>query len=100
MTIPRSTKNSYFFYLFRCADDSLYSGITNNLEKRQKSHNQGTGSKYVSAHGGGKIVYWEKHKTKSLALKKEAAVKKLTKIEKENILLKNKPAANIKIPPY
>ncbi len=76
----------FYFYIFLCKDGSLYSGITNNLKKRELLHNSGKGAKYIRSRGGGKIVYFEKCKTKSTALKREAAVKKLSRMEKLKLI--------------
>jgi putative endonuclease len=77
----------YYVYLLRCKkDNSLYCGITNDLAAREKAHNAGTGSKYVFSHGGGTIVYAEQLETKSEALQREAAIKKLSKQQKEQLV--------------
>ena len=76
----------YYFYLLRCKDNSLYSGITNNLEERMKKHNSGTGSKYVWSRGGGILAYSEKHSDKTKALIREHQVKQMTKSEKEELI--------------
>lgn len=60
----------------------MYSGITKDLQKRETAHNSGKGSKYVRAHGGGKIVYSEKFRTIGKALKREAEVKRSSRQEK------------------
>lgn len=73
----------YFFYLFACADGTLYAGSTNNLERREQLHNAGKGAKYTRTHGGGKVVYYEQFATKSEALKREAVVKKLPRAKKQ-----------------
>lgn len=75
-------KIMYYFYLFKCKDGSLYSGITNDIAKREKTHNLGKGSKYIRAHGGGKIIYSEIYKSISMALKREAEVKKFSRKKK------------------
>lgn len=67
----------YFVYILKCRDGSLYTGITNNIRLREAAHNAGRGSAYVRSRGGGKVVYSVRCKNKSLALKREAAVKKL-----------------------
>lgn len=64
-----------YFYLFRCKDGTLYSGSTNNIEKREQTHNSGRGSKYIRSRGGGKMVYFEKFKTARGALRREVEVK-------------------------
>lgn len=74
-------------YLVRCADGSLYCGITNNLEARIAAHNAGTGAKYiVPSRRPVVLVHSELHDTKSLALKREAAIKRLSKKSKEGLL--------------
>ena len=76
----------YFVYILKCLDGSLYTGSTNNIEKRFKSHLEGKGGKYTRSHKPVKIIYEEKFKTKSDALKREMEIKKLTK-EKKIILI-------------
>jgi putative endonuclease len=79
----------YYFYIFKCKDKTLYSGITNDLGRREVTHNSGKGSKYVRARGGGKIVYSETFRTKGKALKREAEVKNWPRIEKLGLIKKN-----------
>ena len=80
---------SYYFYILRCADNSLYSGITNNLEKRIREHNlvNSKGAKYTRAKRPVKLVYSEKYRSKKTAMKREIEVKRLTKAEKEKLVL-------------
>jgi putative endonuclease len=78
----------YFFYILKCKDKSLYSGVTKDLVKRALLHNQGLGSVYVKTHGGGRIIYSEKYKTLGDALRREIAVKKLTRKNKLKLLQK------------
>jgi putative endonuclease len=75
-------KNKYYFYLLKCRDGSLYSGIAKDLKAREKLHNAGKGSIYVRTHGGGQIIYSETHKNLSAALKREIQIKKWTRKEK------------------
>ena len=75
----------YYFYLLRCSDNSLYSGITNDLENRIKAHNFGKGAKYTKSRRPVKLVYFEKLENKSMALKREAEVKKWSKTKKEKL---------------
>ena len=65
----------------------MYTGITNNLEARLKKHSEGKGAKYVRANLPFELVYTEEHSDKSSALKREAAVKKLSKGEKELLVI-------------
>lgn len=80
----------YYFYLARCNDGSLYSGYTNNIKDREKAHNEGKGAKYTKAHLPVKIVYFEKFRIKTKALKREVEVKKFTKQMKEELIYKFK----------
>ena len=76
----------YFTYLARCKDHTLYTGYTDILQKRERAHNNGTGAKYTKARRPIKIIYWEKFKTKSLAMKREAEIKKWPKNKKEELV--------------
>ena len=73
---------SHFFYLARCCDGSLYSGWTTNLAAREKTHNSGKGAKYTAARRPVKIIYSEEFAEKSDALRREIAVKKMSRAEK------------------
>ncbi len=83
-------KIMHYFYILQCKDKTLYCGYTKNLVKREQDHNTGLGSKYVRAHGGGKIVYSEKFRSLSKALKREAEVKKWTRIKKLELMKQGK----------
>ncbi len=72
----------FYFYILRCKDGTLYCGSTNDITKREKLHNTGKGSKYVRAHGGGTIVYTESFATINEALRREAAIKKWSRLKK------------------
>lgn len=65
----------YFLYILKCSNSSLYTGITNDLEKRMVAHTLGKGSKYVRAHLPFKLIYTESFATKSEAMKREIEVK-------------------------
>ncbi len=75
-----------YAYLVRCSDNSLYAGWTNDIEKRLKSHNAGTGAKYTRARLPVTLAYLETFDTKSEAMKREAALKKLTHQQKEQLV--------------
>ena len=68
--------------MLRCRDGSLYTGITNDLPRRLASHRAGTGSAYVRTRLPIRVVYREAHPDRSAALKREAAIKKLTRRDK------------------
>ncbi len=76
----------WYVYLLRCSDNSLYCGITNNLPRRLKTHNLGKGAKYTRSRLPVRLVWQEKHNSKSSALKKEIKVKKKSKREKEKLV--------------
>ena len=80
----------YFVYLLECEDKSLYTGITNDLERRLKEHKSGSGGHYTSSHGAVKIVHTEKFKTRSGALKREAEIKKWSRERKIDLIASNK----------
>ncbi len=77
---------TWFVYLLRCCDSSLYTGITPDPHLRTKIHNLGKGSKYVATRLPVKLVYFEKHADRSLASKREYEIKKLTKFQKEQLI--------------
>jgi putative endonuclease len=72
----------YTIYILKCADDSFYTGITNDLEKRLGTHKIGKGSKYVRTRLPFELIYKEKLETRSEALKREYEIKALTKAQK------------------
>ncbi|MCB4791363.1 MAG: GIY-YIG nuclease family protein [Elusimicrobia bacterium] len=69
-------------YILECKNLSLYTGITDNLKRRIKQHKEGKGSKYTRSFGVKKLLYEEKHPTKSSALKREAEIKSFEREEK------------------
>ncbi len=69
-------------YILVCADGSLYTGITVDLIRRCKQHNSGTGSRYTRSRLPTSLAYSESQETKSGALKREAAVKRLKRGQK------------------
>lgn len=85
----------WYVYILRCADNSLYTGITLNINKRLDEHNgldsKGTskGAKYTKARRPVTLVYQETSTSRSAASKREHAIKSLTKHEKELLLLAN-----------
>ncbi|MFC1640971.1 GIY-YIG nuclease family protein [Patescibacteria group bacterium] len=72
----------YFVYLIQCKDGTLYTGIAKNIGERLKAHRTGKGAKYTRAHPPEKVVYFERKRNKSYALKREAEIKKLSRKEK------------------
>ncbi len=80
----------YYLYLLLCEDQSLYTGITTNLERRLKQHETNKGSKYVKAKRPKRIIYSEQFQSRSLALKREAQIKKMTREEKWGLVKERK----------
>jgi len=78
-------------YIIRCCDGSLYTGITNNLVKRIDIHNSDNtrGSRYVRSRRPATLVFSQRVKTRSDALKQEAAIKKLSRNKKLQLICKN-----------
>lgn len=81
----------YFFYILRCADNSLYCGMTTNLENRFKEHNSdgGKGAKYLRGKKPVKLVYSEEFPDIKTAMNRELEVKKWTKTRKEALVKDN-----------
>ena len=80
---------SYFVYILHCGDDTLYTGSTDNVERRLAVHQSGKGAKYTRSRGPLTLVYREEVEDKSAALKREAAIKKLTRTQKLNLIAEN-----------
>lgn len=79
----KAVVTKYFLYMLVCADDTLYTGITTDLERRIAEHNTGTaGAKYTRARRPVSLVYSKKYKDRSSASIAEARMKKLTRDEK------------------
>ena len=72
--------------MIRCADNSIYTGMTNNLEKRLNEHLSKNGAKYTKSHKAVKLESAWQSKDKSLACKLEYYLKNLTKEQKENLI--------------
>ena len=75
-----------YTYILRCADDTLYCGWTNDLQKRLFAHNAGTGAKYTKSRRPVTLAYYELHESKQTAMQREAAIKKLPRQKKLALL--------------
>ena len=73
-------------YLVRCADDSLYCGITNDLSARLAAHSSGKGAKYTRRRGPVTLVFSQRCRTKQLALRIEYQIKQLTRDQKDALV--------------
>lgn len=86
---------SWFCYLLRCADDTLYCGITNDLEKRLAAHNAGTAAKYTRIRTPVGLVFSEACADRSAASKREMQIKKLTREKKLALILASATPARV-----
>lgn len=75
-----------YTYILRCKDNTLYTGWTNNLEKRIEAHNTGKGAKYTKARRPVELVYYEQFETKEEAMKREFAIKQMNRSMKEKLI--------------
>ncbi len=80
--------DKWVVYILRCADDSLYTGITNNIEKRLQQHNgeQKNGAKYTRSRQPVTLVYSESTDSRSAASKRESAIKSLSRLKKQELI--------------
>ena len=80
----------WFVYILECNDQTLYTGITNDLENRLDQHNNGkAAAKYTRARRPVKLVYSEEQDSRSSASRREAEIKKLSRGEKLQLIKKN-----------
>ena len=75
-----------YIYMLRCRDGSLYTGWTNDLEKRLKAHNSGSASKYTRTRLPAELVYFEEWESKEAAMSREWHIKRLTREEKLKLI--------------
>jgi len=87
MTAKHSSQ-AWFVYILRCADNTLYTGITTDLDKRIEQHNglQKNGAKYTRNRQPVKLGYQEESSSRSAASKRECSIKALSKLEKEHLV--------------
>ena len=71
-----------YTYMVKCRDGTLYTGWTNNLEKRLTDHNDGKGAKYTKSRRPVELVYYESYETKEEAMRREYAIKRMSRKEK------------------
>ena len=77
---------SWSVYLLRCANGTLYAGSTTDVEARARAHNAGRGARYTSGRRPVEVVYQDACGSKTAALKREHALKRLTRREKETLI--------------
>ena len=76
----------YWVYILRCGDGSLYTGSTNDVARRLSAHQRGKGAKYTRSHLPVELVYREELPDRSAALRREAALKRLSRTEKLRLI--------------
>lgn len=91
LKLMKQLAEQWFVYILRCADGSLYTGITNDLERRIEQHNAGTASRYTRSRLPVTLKYQEEAKTKGAALKRELAIKALSRQAKEKLMRSRTP---------
>lgn len=79
---------NWFIYIVQCADDTLYTGCTNDLEERIAAHNNGKGAKYTLGRTPVKLRYSEKSPNRSQAQQREYEIKQMTREEKISLINK------------
>ncbi len=86
---PLACGVTWFVYMLRCRDGSLYTGITTDLRRRLAAHRAGTGSRYTRSRLPVRLVYRERRATRAAALKREAAIKRLSALAKRRLAREN-----------
>lgn len=82
----RRAKKDWCVYIVRCSDGTLYTGTSNDVDRRIGMHNKGTGARYTRTRGPVVLVYQENSMTRSQALVREAAIKTIPKPRKEKLI--------------
>lgn len=75
-----------YTYVLECRDGSLYTGWTNNLEKRVRDHNDGRGAKYTKSRRPVRLAYYETYETKNEAMRREYEIKHMSRMEKLRLI--------------
>ena len=83
-------ESKWYLYVLKCGDGTLYTGIATDVLKRLEMHRSGKGAKYTRGRGPLELVYSEECENHSQALKRECEVKKLTKDQKQQLILSGK----------
>ena len=76
----------WFTYVLECSNGHYYCGVSNDLKKRMRRHNEGVGSKYVAAHLPAKLIWKKKMKSNSLAQILECKIKKMNRTHKKEMM--------------
>lgn len=89
---PVSAATQWHAYVLRCADGTLYAGITTDVDARVRAHNEGRGARYTAGRRPVSVVYREACVSRSAALRREYALKRLTRAQKEALVAASPPA--------
>jgi putative endonuclease len=84
---------AWIVYILKCADGTLYTGVTNDMTRRLSQHHDGTGAKYTRGRGPLELLHTEQYRTRGRALKREIEIKSLSRPEKLALTVKKTPAA-------
>lgn len=87
MNKPEAAEDAgWFVYILRCSDRSFYTGATTDVDRRTGEHNAGTASRYTRGRLPVRLAYQEPHRSRSAALKREFAIKSMTRRRKEMLI--------------
>lgn len=89
--------NAWWVYILKCADGTLYTGITNNIEKRIQKHNQGVGAKYTRSRAPVHLLYSEQFENRSEASQREYSIKQLSLKQKKELVSETKSETQVEI---
>ena len=98
MPLSRSTPGCWCLYLLRCGDGSLYCGVTNDLPRRLAAHREGKGARYTRGRGPLRVVYQEACADRPAALRREHAVKRLTREAKLRLVSDSRAGSPAVVP--
>jgi len=93
---PAEAQQPWFLYILRCRNNTFYTGVTKDLERRLKMHNDGKASRYTRARRPVKMIYQELCGTRVQALVRECQVKELSRKEKEKLILGGRKVSRTK----
>jgi putative endonuclease len=97
--MPKPSHPNWFVYIVRCADRSLYTGVTTDLPRRLRQHNAGTASRYTRSRLPVELAYREKAAGRGAALQREAAIKRLSRSAKEHLIARRRQRDRKGAPP-
>ncbi|MFC7113927.1 GIY-YIG nuclease family protein [Natronoarchaeum sp. GCM10025703] len=78
--------STHYVYVLECADETLYTGYTTDVERRVNEHDSGAGAKYTRGRTPVELVHTEEYETKAAAMSREYEIKQLSRSEKEQLI--------------